>query len=117
MKQSSLLLLTTGFLVSMACLLPTILAAANAQILGWNNRGMHCMNSNYSVFSILPPCNTIEAQLILAGKLITNETGYTVTYQAVSIRAADPIQLVPPTAAPAGGEARLLCLRSTLLLI
>ena len=62
------------------------LLAANNQILGWNNLGMHCMDSDYSVFSILPPYNTIEAQLIVGGKLITNGAGYAVTYQAV----ADP---------------------------
>ena len=39
--------------------------AANNQVLGWNNLGMHCMDSDYSVFSILPPYNTIEAQLIV----------------------------------------------------
>src|SRR5690348_6281443 len=55
---------------------------ANAQVLGWNNLGMHCMDSDYSVFSILPPYNTIEAQLIVGGLLVTNG-GYTVTYQAV----------------------------------
>jgi PKD repeat protein len=65
---------------------PLALPAASSQILGWNNLGMHCMDSDYSVFSILPPYNTIEAQLIVVGKLVTNGTGYTVTYQAV----ADP---------------------------
>ena len=24
-------------------------------LVGWNNLGMHCMDSDYSVFSILPP--------------------------------------------------------------
>jgi hypothetical protein len=57
--------------------------AANFQVLGWNNLGMHCMDSDYSVFSILPPYNTIEAQLIVGGKLLTNTTSYTVTYEAV----------------------------------
>ena len=65
---------------------PLMLNAANNQILGWNNLGMHCMDSDYSVFSILPPYNTIEAQLIVAGKLVTNGSGYTVTYQAVADR-------------------------------
>jgi hypothetical protein len=54
--------------------------------LGWNNLGMHCMDSDYSVFSILPPYNTIEAQLIVGGKLIKAGAGYTVTYEAI----ADP---------------------------
>jgi hypothetical protein len=61
-------------------------SAAQNQILGWNNLGMHCMDSDYSVFTILPPYNTIEAQLIVNGALVTNGTGYSVTYEAV----ADP---------------------------
>jgi len=69
-----------------ALVLPLALLAANNQILGWNNLGMHCMDSDYSVFSILPPYNTIEAQVIVNGTLVTNGSGYTVTYQAV----ADP---------------------------
>lgn len=39
-------------------------AATNWTIIGWNNLGMHCMDSEYSVFSILPPYNTIHAQVI-----------------------------------------------------
>lgn len=74
------------FFVLAALALPFEGSAASAQLLGWNNLGMHCMDSDYSVFSILPPYNTIEAQLIVGGKLVTNGTSYTVTYQAV----ADP---------------------------
>lgn len=81
MKTSSLICLSLTLLGS-AILLP----AANNQVLGWNNLGMHCMDSDYSVFSILPPYNTIEAQLIVGGKLVTNGSSYTITYQAV----ADP---------------------------
>lgn len=52
---------------------------------GWNNLGMHCMDDDYSVFSILPPFNTINAQLIdPQGKRVTNPAGITVTYRAVS---------------------------------
>ena len=68
------------------CFAPQPTSAASTAVLGWNNLGMHCMDSDYSVFSILPPYNTIEAQLIVGGKLVTNGSGYTVTYQAV----ADP---------------------------
>ena len=57
--------------------------AAGAVLLGWNNLGMHCMDSDYSVFSILPPYNTLEAQLIVNGKLVTSGNGYTVTYEAM----------------------------------
>ena len=35
--------------------LPLTLPAANSQILGWNNLGMHCMDADFSVFAILPP--------------------------------------------------------------
>jgi hypothetical protein len=63
-------------------------AGAVAQTLvGWNNLGMHCMDDDYSVFSILPPYNTVNCQLIdVQGRLVTDPTGIIVTYQAV----ADP---------------------------
>ena len=78
---------TTHSLVLAAVLaVPCTLRAATVTLLGWNNLGMHCMDSDYSVFSVLPPYNTIEAQLVVNGKLVTNGAGYTVTYQAV----ADP---------------------------
>jgi hypothetical protein len=54
-------------------------------LLAWNNLGMHCMDSDYSVFSILPPYNVINAQLIDPnGNLLTNPAGITVTYEAVT---------------------------------
>ena len=77
---------------------PAMIQAANNQILGWNNLGMHCIDSDYSVFSILPPYNVIEAQLIANGRLVTNGTGYTITYQAV----ADPSGSFNSTAAGKG---------------
>ena len=56
-------------------------------LLGWNNLGMHCMDDDYSVFSILPPFNTIDAHLIDAnGKLVKADAGITVTFEGV----ADP---------------------------
>jgi hypothetical protein len=79
---------------SLLCGLALTTNAATSTILGWNNLGMHCMDSDYSVFTVLPPYNTIEAQLIVAGKLITNGAGYTVTYQAV----ADPSGSINTTA-------------------
>lgn len=52
----------------------------------WNDLGMHCMDADYSVFSILPPYNNLHAQLVNAstGKLVTS--GVTLTYEAI----ADP---------------------------
>jgi hypothetical protein len=66
-------------------------AATNWTVVGWNNLGMHCMDNDFSVFSILPPYNTIHSQLIMStnggyAQLVTNTTGFTITYQAV----ADP---------------------------
>ena len=73
--------------------------AASSALLGWNNLGMHCMDSDYSVFSILPPYNTVDAQLIVNGRLVTSATsGYTVTYQAV----ADPDGSINRTSAGKG---------------
>jgi hypothetical protein len=94
MKKPALFFIATGVSICLSFLQPTSAPAANAQILGWNNLGMHCMDSDYSVFSILPPYNTIEAQLIVSGKLVTNGSGYTVTYQAV----ADPDGSINKTA-------------------
>jgi PKD repeat protein len=86
MKTKLQLLTVASLLLALSLTAPETARAASAQILGWNNLGMHCMDSDYSVFSVLPPYNTIEAQLIVGGKLITNGSGYTITYQAV----ADP---------------------------
>lgn len=64
-----------------------VLAALPAQgpprLLGWNNLGMHCMDGDTSVFSILPPYNTFHAQLVVGGHLVTTGS-YTVTYEAVA---------------------------------
>src|SRR5512140_1449320 len=89
MRRSSYLVLG-----SLLCGLTATTYGATSTILGWNNLGMHCMDSDYSVLTVLPPYNTIEAQLIVGGKLVTNGAGYTVTYQAV----ADPSGSINTTA-------------------
>ncbi len=66
-----------------------LLKAGNGQwtLTAWNNLGMHCMDDDYSVFSILPPFNTINAQVMdAAGHLISDPAaaGITVTYEAVA---------------------------------
>lgn len=56
-------------------------------LVGWNDLGMHCMDSDYGVFSILPPFNDLRAQLIAPdGTLVTDTVGLALTYSAV----ADP---------------------------
>lgn len=85
----------TGFLILLTSLLGLMShqsQAANAVLLGWNNLGMHCMDSRYAEFAILPPYNTIEAQLIVGGKLmkastVPNAADYTLSYQAI----VDPV--------------------------
>ncbi len=80
---------TAGSITSANATLTVNSLAATAPgtiLLGWNNLGMHCMDSQFNVFSILPPYNTIEAQLIVNGTLIKSGSGYSVTYEGV----ADP---------------------------
>lgn len=62
----------------------TPVGTAGTQLFAWNDLGMHCADSDYSVFTLLPPFNNLNAQLVVAGKLVT--TGYTLTYES----AADP---------------------------
>lgn len=65
-------------------------AATNWTVIGWNNLGMHCMDSEYSVFSILPPYNTINAQVVGSDTsktwLVKDMSRCGVSYKAV----ADP---------------------------
>ncbi|MCB1007642.1 MAG: hypothetical protein KDB94_01980 [Acidobacteria bacterium] len=65
-------------------------------LVGWNDLGMHCMDASYDVFSILPPYNTIHAQLVYPdGSLVTDPAseGIVVTYEGV----ADPDGVVNVT--------------------
>lgn len=60
-------------------------AASSYTLIGWNDLGMHCMDADYSVFAILPPYNTIHAQLIdSTGKLVKSGAGVTITYEATA---------------------------------
>ncbi|MDD2661241.1 MAG: Ig-like domain-containing protein, partial [Methylococcales bacterium] len=59
-------------------------AAGNYTLLAWNDLGMHCMDGmDFSVFTILPPYNTLHAQLKdKAGRLISS--GVNLTYEAIA---------------------------------
>jgi hypothetical protein len=62
-------------------------SAASYTVVAWNNLGMHCMDADFSVLSLLPPYNTIHAQVIdPSGVLVTDPVaaGITVTYEAVA---------------------------------
>jgi len=70
--------------------------ATDWTVVAWNDLGMHCMDADYTVFSILPPYNTIHAQVIdTNGDLVTNPAGLEVTYEAV----ADPTGSINLTSA------------------
>ncbi len=57
------------------------------RLIAWNDLGMHCLDADFSTFAILPPFNTIHAQLIdPSGQLVTVPGSVIVTYEAV----ADP---------------------------
>lgn len=59
-------------------------AAGDYTLLAWNDLGMHCMDGlDFSVFTILPPYNTLHAQLKnKSGALVSS--GVTLTYEAVA---------------------------------
>ncbi len=63
----------------------------------WNDLGMHCMDEDFSIFAILPPFNTLNAELIdKNGDRVSGGNGISVFYQA----AADPDGSETKTSAP-----------------
>jgi len=77
--RSSVLALAT---LAVAGVMSLPASAATLKLLGWNDLGMHCMDSDYSVFSILPPFNNLHAQVVdvTNNKLVTS--GVTVTFES-----------------------------------
>jgi hypothetical protein len=66
-------------------------------VVAWNDLGMHCMDKDYSVFSILPPFNNLHVQLIdNNGKLVRSSSGLTITYQGMT----DPTGSITTSSAP-----------------
>ncbi|MCK5648665.1 MAG: hypothetical protein KAI22_07280, partial [Gammaproteobacteria bacterium] len=66
-------------------------ATGNYTILAANDLGMHCADQDFRIFSILPPYNVLNAQVLLKGGTGTNgpqmmspANGVHVTYQAVN---------------------------------
>ena len=61
--------------------------ASNFTILAANDLGMHCADQDFRVFSILPPYNVMNAQVLRKGaepQLMSPADGIHVTYQAVA---------------------------------
>ncbi|BDV44175.1 hypothetical protein GURASL_30980 [Geotalea uraniireducens] len=55
-------------------------ASMNYVVLAWNDLGMHCSQDDYSAFCILPPFNTLHAQVIQRGVGVVT-SGITVSYR------------------------------------
>lgn len=60
---------------------PAAPATSDYRVLAWNDLGMHCYNRDFQDLAVLPPFNTLWAQVILRGdppQIVT--TGISVTY-------------------------------------
>jgi len=53
-------------------------------LFAWNDLGMHCTDSDFSVFTLLPPFNDLVSQLIVNGKLVnaSNSSAYSLVYES-----------------------------------
>ncbi len=54
-------------------------------VIGWNDLGMHCMNSEFKEMAILPPYNNLKVQVLQKGqspKIVTS--GITVEYSIIN---------------------------------
>jgi hypothetical protein len=70
-----------GNRIASAAAPPEAAAAAEYVVLSWNDLGMHCYNPRFQHLAVLPPYNTLWAQVIHVGdppQIIT--TGITVTF-------------------------------------
>jgi hypothetical protein len=63
---------------------PNSYGASNYQVFAFNDLGMHCYDSDYSVFTILPPFNVLHAQVLLKGRnpQLLDDSQADVYYQA-----------------------------------
>lgn len=64
---------------------PPPAASGTHTLTAWSELGMHCMDGkDYSVFGVLPPYNTVHAQLMKRGDPpVAVTSGVTVTYEAM----------------------------------
>jgi hypothetical protein len=70
-----------GSLWVISSLSPDASAAGSYIVLAWNDLGMHCYNRNFQDLAVLPPYNTLWAQVVKVGdppQIVTS--GITVTY-------------------------------------
>jgi len=63
----------------------TIPQSTEFVVLAWNDLGMHCLNPTYDTAVVLPPYNTVWAQVIRRGEppqIVTS--GITVEYRLIN---------------------------------
>lgn len=63
---------------------PGTLSGAIYKLIGWNDLGMHCMNESFADIAVLPPYNTLVAQVVRQGtepQVIT--TGVSIEYNVI----------------------------------
>lgn len=71
-----------GLDVQLATGAPSVAATSDYVVLAWNDLGMHCYNKDFRYLAVLPPYNTLWAQVIRVGdppEVVT--TGITLTYE------------------------------------
>lgn len=69
---------------------PPVAPTGKITVIGWNDLGMHCMNSEFKEMAILPPYNNLKVQVIQQGntpKVITS--GITVEYSIINNTTSD----------------------------
>lgn len=89
--KNKLLKIAMTVLLSCNYLYATDKQESKYTLLAWNDLGMHCMDGkDFSIFSILPPYNTINAQLIKKEDVLNKDkklqkhitSGVTISYKA-----------------------------------
>ena len=64
---------------------PGALVGTSYVVFAWNDLGMHCLNPSYDTAVILPPYNTVRAQVVLRGNKPTVVTsGLTLSYRLIN---------------------------------
>ncbi len=61
------------------------LGAAGTALIAWSEKGTwETEASGHSIYSLFPPFSNLRAQLVVSGRLVTNASEYTVTYESIA---------------------------------
>lgn len=76
-----------GLCLGALCCSTASAQTTRSQVFAWNNLGMHCMDDDFSVMAILPPYNTVLAQVVTGtngtARRVAGTGNFQVRYQAV----------------------------------